>query len=73
MTCLSIFKLDVHSPQNKCPVSKGFQGLPIEYWRTLPLLFVGRVHLSFKWCQVYFVAFILFLIKKDPVSKQSRF
>ena len=36
------------------------QSEPIVNWWTLPLLYVGQVHLSFSGCQVYFVAFILF-------------
>ena len=41
------------------------------YWWTLPLLYVGRVYLSFYGCRVYFVAFILLLLE-IPVSKQRR-
>ena len=36
------------------------------HWSALPLLYAGRVHLSFERCLVYFVTFIL-LLMENPV------
>ena len=51
-------------PRNSCSstfvTSCLLPNLLYTYWWTLPLLYVGQVHLLFEGCWVYFVIFILF-------------
>ena len=57
------------------PFWNGVCFYPIIYWWTFPLLYVGWVHLSYKGCQVYFVAFILLfaiITMMENLIKQCR-
>ena len=46
----------------KLHIELTFNCRPVVSWWTSPLSYIVRVHLSFKGCRVYFLAFILFLI-----------